>query len=205
VPAGASGSRARPRVRHAWAAARKRWGKRANAVRTKPDPLRAGRASRGTRDQRVPAGSMPGSMAGRWAPEPTRRRIGPALRSTPRERRPVGLADSSGQARCGNDTIALSADVAQLVERVHGKDEVKGSSPFVGSRFLTATSPRFDTIFVHGCPLLSTSRGRQIPSTGVKYGALPRDRAPLESPHGKEGVIGSSPMLGLLPWIRLPA
>jgi hypothetical protein len=99
---------------------------------------------------------MPGSMAGRWAPEPTRRRIGPALRSTPRERRPVGLADSSGQARCGNDTIALSADVAQLVERVHGKDEVKGSSPFVGSDFLPRrhrSSIPFLSTFVLACPI----------------------------------------------------
>jgi hypothetical protein len=47
------------------------------------------------------------------------------------------------------------ADVAQLVERVHGKDEVKGSSPFVGSRFCTGTSPGFGTIFVRVCPRLS--------------------------------------------------
>jgi hypothetical protein len=45
----------------------------------------------------------------------------------------------------------------------HGKDEVKGSSPFVGSRFRTAMSPQFDTIFVHGCPLLSIGRGGESP------------------------------------------
>lgn len=48
---------------------------------------------------------------------------------------------------------AVGADVAQLVERVHGKDEVAGSTPAVGSlfyRYVTAARYTF-------CPRLSSS------------------------------------------------
>jgi hypothetical protein len=78
----------------------------------------------------------------------------------------------------------------------HGKDEVKGSSPFVGSflyRKLTSSS-------VHFCPRLSSSvhrGGQRIISTGVKNDALPRDRALPDSQHGKQEVSGSSPDVGL--------
>ncbi len=53
------------------------------------------------------------------------------------------------------DTIALSADVAQLVEHRHGKAGVKGSSPFVGSRFVPQrhrSSVPFLSTVVLSCP-----------------------------------------------------
>jgi hypothetical protein len=77
-----------------------------------------------------------------------------------------------------------------------GKHGVASSNLAVGSTFSTATSPQSDTLFVQGCPLLSFRRGRRIVSTGVKNGALPSDRAPLESRHGKAEVPGSIPGVG---------
>lgn len=91
--------------------------------------------------------------------------------------------------------FVFSADVAQLVERVHGKDEVKGSSPFVGS-FRAKTSPQFCTIFVCVCPRLSRGQATHRPRPGAKSGVLPSGRAIQGLSHGKEGVSGSSPLLG---------
>ena len=105
----------------------------------------------------------------------------------------LGWPSSYGAAAVG---CGLQADVAQLVERVHGKEEVNGSTPAVGSVFYrNVTAVRY-----HFCPRLSSfvHRTRAAnPSTGVKNGALPRDRASLGSQHGKEGVGGSSPRVGL--------
>jgi hypothetical protein len=84
-------------------------------------------------------------MSGRYRPRSATYRSG--IASTPGRKLPPQAAPE--QLR-----FVFSADVAQLVERVHGKDEVKGSSPFVGS-LLTKTSPQFCiflSAFVLGCP-----------------------------------------------------
>jgi hypothetical protein len=51
---------------------------------------------------------------------------------------PIGLASSGGLSPgAGASGVGVEADVAQLAERVLGKDEVTGSIPVIGS-----SSPR---------------------------------------------------------------
>ena len=69
------------------------------------------------------------------------------------------------------------ADVAQLVERVHGKDEVAGSTPAVGSLFYRyVTAVRY--IF---CPRLSSSvlSYRRRTGGGGSLGAPVRPQVPV--------------------------
>ena len=72
------------------------------------------------------------------------------------------------------------ADVAQLVERVHGKDEVAGSTPAVGSLFLPQRHQQFGIVFCSICPLLSAERKQRITNQGAENGVLPKRRAPLD-------------------------
>jgi hypothetical protein len=62
------------------------------------------------------------------------------------------LASSSGPAPLA---LTRQADVAQLVERCHGKAEVSGSIPDIGSpfRYRTVTAARYT--FFRSCPALS--------------------------------------------------
>ena len=46
------------------------------------------------------------------------------------------LADSNVGRYTAENKIANSADVAQLVEQLHGKEQVEGSNPFIGSFFV---------------------------------------------------------------------
>lgn len=48
----------------------------------------------------------------------------------------IRLADMGFGGYNAENQIAFSADVAQLVEQLHGKEQVEGSNPFIGSFFL---------------------------------------------------------------------
>lgn len=48
----------------------------------------------------------------------------------------VALADSNFGGYTAGNKITNSADVAQLVEQLHGKEQVEGSNPFIGSFFV---------------------------------------------------------------------
>jgi hypothetical protein len=58
------------------------------------------------------------------------------------------------------------------------------------------TSPQFCTIFVRVCPRLSRGRTALRPRPGARNAVPPRGRATQQLSHGKEGVSGSSPLLG---------
>ena len=92
----------------------------------------------------------------------------------------------------------LQADVAQLVERCHGKAEVSGSIPDVGSFFVPQAHQQLGTLFVPGCPLLSFRARATNHQHRSQKCALPRDRAPLGPQYGKQEVSGSNPDVGLL-------
>ncbi len=46
---------------------------------------------------------------------------------------PVRFRDTRGEAACSIGNVSR-AEIAQLVEHIHGKDEVVGSIPTLGSR-----------------------------------------------------------------------